>query len=128
MFALSLKMIPEKFLRHQMALSSCLTDQAYHLMRKIQDQYQKTEIIGLADQAYSCLMRENKKIQITCPTIILLGQHDKALKVDKYSKAWSTRTGLPLNIVPNAKHFSNADNPDYVNTVISDFLKNINKQ
>ena len=122
MFAPLMKLFPDKTLRHMMAKSVSKTPYAYNLMKSMQAQLSKAEIINLADLAYSCLMKENKDVDFAFPVLILLGEDDKALKVDQYCDMWSKETGYPLKIIKNAAHFSNADNYNDVNSEIRNFV------
>lgn len=121
MFASSMKLFPEKKLRETMAKSSASSQYGYKLMKSMHDKLTKDEIIHLAGTAYNCLMKENKDVYFDFPVMILLGEHDNALKVDRYSERWSKETGYPLKIIKDAAHFSNADNPAEVNQVIHEF-------
>jgi len=68
---------------------------------------------------------ENKKVDISCKSILLLGDKDKVGKVTAYNKEWAKRTGFPLIIIQDAAHNANDDQPDKVNAVIKDFLETI---
>lgn len=122
LFASSIYLIPEKYLYHTMAKSSCKSRYAYNLMKTMQSQYSKKEIIYLVDIAYKNLMKENKDVSFKFPVWILLGQYDSSLKVDKYSYKWSRSSGYPIKIIPDAGHFSNADNYIETNKIIKSFI------
>jgi pimeloyl-ACP methyl ester carboxylesterase len=71
---------------------------------------------------YRCFVQENQDLHITCPVLILVGESDKTGKVIAYCKAWHIVTGYPLQIIQNAAHNANYDNPDTVNTLIDAFV------
>ena len=70
---------------------------------------------------YGQFVLENRDIKLNCPVILLLGDQDKTGRVTAYCKAWSKKEGYPLIIVPDASHFSNGDNPNFVNSEIEKF-------
>ena len=68
---------------------------------------------------------DNKELQISCPSLILVGERDNTGKVKQYNKAWSKRTGIKIIWIPNAAHNSNVDNPEFVNSCIEEFLADL---
>lgn len=42
------------------------------------------------------ILDDNKELQISCPSLILVGERDNTGKVKQYNKAWSKRTGIKL--------------------------------
>jgi len=125
LFAKSIILFPEKTLRKQMASSSARSEEGQAYMKAVQSKMTKAEIAYLTDKAFKNLMIKRSNIVINCPTLILLGEHDHALKVDVYSKKWSQDTGFPLVLIKDAGHLSNIDNHKQVNVTIKDFLDNI---
>lgn len=121
-FVPMIRLFPARKIHDRMAKSCTHTDEAFNAMKTMQLQYNKADIIELAGHAYGCLMTENKDVDFPFPVWILLGEHDDALNVDKYSKMWAEETGYPLHIIPDAGHFSNGDNADAVNAHIRNFI------
>ncbi len=48
---------------------------------------------------------------ITCPCILLCGEHNKTGATKHYNPMWAAGEHLPLTWVKDAAHNSNADNP-----------------
>lgn len=117
------KCFPEQLLRKSMALSVSATAYARDKMLKMLSPLSKDRIITQMDIAYGQFARENRDLQLTCPVLILLGDKDRTGKVRQYCTAWAKATGYPLHIIPNAAHFSNADNPEQVNREIEQFIR-----
>ena len=84
--------------------------------------YSHRELCELMGMGYRCFVQENDDLKIACPTLLLVGEQDKTGKVLSYNRAWHTATGFPLEIIPNAAHNANFDNPDVVNSLIERFL------
>lgn len=63
--------------------------------------------------------------KITAPTAVLIGSQDKITPL-QYAQTMSTRIpGAELHVVPDAGHFSNAENPAAFNGSLVSFLKRI---
>ncbi len=114
---------PYSMLIRAVADSSTYTGEArfnmYHALRNLT----KTEITELYDRGFKDFMNENEDLVITCPTLLLVGEHDITGKVKEYNHRWHETTGFPLVIVPDAAHNSNRDNPEFVNKMIDQFLE-----
>ena len=105
LFTPLVRLFPERFLRYMMAKSVTRTQYAFDLMQKMHAQYSKAEIIALTSLGYECLMAANKEVNFEFPVLILLGEHDKALNVDKFCRRWADDTGYALHFIENAGHF-----------------------
>ncbi len=113
---------PHQYYVETIAKSVGVTKRAQDNMRKALSFYAHRELCELMGKGYLCFVQENQDLNIHCPVFILVGEYDKTGKVLSYSKAWHDATGFPLEIIPNAAHNSNYDNPDAVNTAIEAFL------
>lgn len=116
------KLFSEKILKYSMAKSISKTEYAYKIMENIYRNYTKADMILQIDRCYNQFVAENIDISIKCPFIIILGEYDKTGKVALYSKQWAKETKSRLYIIPNAAHFSNADNYMEVNKIIEQFI------
>ena len=102
--------------------SVALTERGQDNMRNAISFYGKDEFSALTKAGLNGFALENRDLNITCPVLILVGEKDRAGKVLAYSKAWHEATGYPIQIIENASHNSNVDNPDAVNAAIDAFL------
>ncbi|MCM1578615.1 MAG: alpha/beta hydrolase [Ruminococcus sp.] len=116
---------PLGLLKKSIAKSCTYTAKSYENMLTMLRPYSKKELCRLMGIAYGGFLKENRELDITCPTLILLGEYDRTGKVKEYCMAWSGKTGFPLHIIPKAAHNSNYDNSEVVNKAIDDFLKGI---
>ena len=114
---------PAGLLRWSMARSVARTDWSTARMAEMLAPLSRADIACQMGVAYGAFTRENMDMELSCPVLILLGDHDRTGKVAQYSRAWAARTGYPLHIIQNAAHFSNGDNPEQVNREIADFLR-----
>ncbi len=121
------KLFPDKLLRSSMAKICGLTEVAQKRMIEMLSSYKKNELCHLLYVGEAAFIPENKKMNIPCKSILLLGDKDKVGKVIAYNKEWSKRTGFPLIIIQGAAHNANDDQPEKVNAVIQDFLGTLKK-
>ncbi len=119
------KWFSDHMLRKSMAKSVSKTQYSYDTMLKMLKPLSKKEIIEQMGIAYGQFAIENKDIEFSFPTLILLGDSDKTGKVKKYCKDWAKHTGYPFHIIQNAAHFSNGDNPNQVNCEIERFINEL---
>ncbi len=63
--------------------------------------------------------------KITCPTAILVGSQDKITPLPLSEAMKSRIPGAELHIIPDAGHFSNAENPAAFNERLVSFLKRL---
>lgn len=84
--------------------------------------YGKLELCHLMGIGYAGFLEDNRELNITCPSLILVGEKDCTAKVKQYNKAWSQKTGIQLIWISDAAHNSNVDNPEMVNRCIEKFL------
>ena len=119
------RMFPDKLLRSSMAKMCGATETARKRMFTMLSSYTKNELCHLMYVGEAAFIPENKKLDIPCRTILLLGDKDKVGKVAAYNKEWSRRTGFPLILIQGAAHNANDDQPDIVNGIVLDFIKQL---
>ena len=71
---------------------------------------------------FAGFLEDNCDIEIKCPVLLIVGQHDKTGKVKRYNEKWSATIGVPVTWIENAAHNSNDDNPEAVDQAIDAFL------
>ena len=74
---------------------------------------------------YAGFLADNRRCEISCPALLLVGEKDHTGKVKAYNRAWAKRTGFPLMWIPNAAHNANVDNPAVVNEYILKFIQGL---
>ncbi|MBP3475087.1 MAG: alpha/beta hydrolase [Lachnospiraceae bacterium] len=116
------KLVPAKCLKKSIAQQNAITEQGQENMRDMLAAYSKSELCHLMGIGYASFLDENCELHITCPVLLLLGEKDRTGKVQNYNRRWSGQTGFPLEIIPDAAHNSNVDNPDAVNKCIEEFI------
>ena len=120
------KPFSEKLLKVSMAKQNAVTKAGQDNMLEMVSDYEKMELCRLMGIGYAGFLDDNRELQISCPSLILVGEKDNTGKVKQYNKAWSRRTGIKIIWIPNAAHNSNVDNPEFVNGCIKEFLENLN--
>uniref|UniRef100_UPI00405708DB alpha/beta fold hydrolase n=1 Tax=Acetatifactor sp. TaxID=1872090 RepID=UPI00405708DB len=99
------------------------TETGYKNMMDMIAPYKKREYCHLMQIAYDALLQDNKDLNISCPVLITYGEYDKTGKVRHYCKKWHEQTNYPLQIIKNAGHNANVDNPEEMNSIIEEFLE-----
>ncbi len=120
-------LFPDRILRSSMAKMCGISEAAQKRMITMLSSYTKKELCHLMYIGEAAFIPENKKVNIPCKSILLLGEKDRVGKVTAYNKEWSKRTGFPLVVIQGAAHNANDDQPDKVNAIIGDFLDKINE-
>lgn len=116
---------PHKLLKKSIAKSCTYTAASYKNMLAALQPYSKKELCHLMGIGYAGFLEENCDLEITCPTLILVGEYDRTGKVKQYCNAWSKKTTFPLHTISEAAHNSNYDNSETVNQEIDIFLRGI---
>lgn len=63
--------------------------------------------------------------KVTCPTAVLVGSQDKITPLPLSETMRSRIPGAELHLIPDAGHFSNAENPAVFNERLLSFLKRV---
>ena len=117
--------VSEKLLKFSITKQNAVTKAGRENMLEMVSDYEKIELCRLMGIGYAGFLDDNKELQISCPSLILVGARDNTGKVKQYNKAWSKRTGIKNIWIPNAAHNSNVDNPEFVNSCIEEFLEDL---
>ena len=113
---------PLKTMKKAMAKQVSTKQRTYDNMMQMLAPYGKKELCHLMGVGYAGFLKDNCDLQLTCPVLLILGEHDKTGKVKQYNKAWAEQTGYPLKIIKDAAHNANVDQPEEVNRLIREFL------
>ena len=115
-----------KSLKEKIARRCTYTDKAYKDMISNLDELTGREISGLLKLGFSGFVKELHDIALPCPAMLIVGEHDKVGNVLKYNLKWHEKQNYTLQIIPNASHNSNSDNPEECNKLIDEFLSELN--
>lgn len=122
------KSVPTNLLKKSMAKSVSKTKYSYELMMEMLNGTSKERIANQMSIAYRKFIIENQDMKLDIPVTILLGEFDRTGKIKQYCNAWHKNTNYPLNIIQNASHFSNSDNPESVNKIIDSFIRQLQQK
>ncbi len=117
--------IPWGLLKPWGAWGAAKTPEGRRLMRAFMDSYEKRAYCDLTAHGYAILadaVDARRPYELDCPALLLCGEHDHAGDVKVFNRKWTAGEGLPLVWVPDAGHNANADNPEFVNARIEEFL------
>ena len=106
------------------------TEYGRNLMREMmlvydgaQDRY--AAISGHGFRMLAEAMEADLPYEIRCPARLVCGEKDHAGSCIRYNRAWHRSTGIPITWVKGAGHNSNTDDPDTVNQLIEELLKEV---
>lgn len=88
--------------------------------------YDKDSYTALMAQGFKAHVEEvarGRSYRLTCPALLLCGEHDTTGAVRQTTTTWSRREGIPLQWIPGAAHNVTWDNPEAVTKAIGDFLE-----
>ena len=84
--------------------------------------YSKSELAEIMDTVYRGVVEYGQDSVLLVPVLIIYGESDRTGKVQTYNQQWAAREKRPLQVIANASHNSNMDNPDEFNLILDDFL------
>lgn len=122
------RLYPWKALQRAAVRGCACTRQGQEVMGQMMSAYTREEYCALAGHGYRMLaqaMAADLPYEISCPALLLCGEHDRAASTRRYNKAWAKGEGLPLVWVPGAGHNSNTDNAPAVNRQIEVFMQRL---
>lgn len=122
------RMYPWKQLIKQGSRGVGVTPYAQENMAQMMSSYTKDEYCALAGSGYQMLadaIEADLPYRIPCPALLLCGEKDMAGSSRGYNRRWAKTEGLPLTVIPDAGHNSNADRPETVNRIIREFADKV---
>jgi pimeloyl-ACP methyl ester carboxylesterase len=117
------KLFPHGTLKKAIARQCTLTKAGYDNMISMLEPFRKNELCHLMGLGYASFIEDNCNLEIKCPAVLIVGEKDRTGKVKKYNEQWKQNTGFQLEIVKEAAHNSNVDQPDQVNKIIDTFIR-----
>lgn len=117
--------MPDGMIRRLIVEGNARSEEGRSILREILSNSTKEQICEQMEAAYGVFAQENHTITMSCPALILIGEHDKTGKVRTYCENWARNTAWPIVEIPNAAHMSNIDNAPAVNRAIGDFLNTL---
>ena len=96
------------------------------VVKRVRDMMLKTKPEGAAGALLGMAEREDQTAllsQITCPTLILVGQEDPITPVKDSEKMHEEIAGSRLAVIENASHVSNLERTEQFNEELTRFLK-----
>ena len=119
---------PWSVLKKSLASACAKTVSARESMYKMLSAYTWREYCKLAGFGFR-ILAEAEEEQTTplpkCPMLLLIGDEDRVGACQRLCGDWAHAEELPLVIVPNARHNSNEDNPEFVNKQIQQIIQSI---
>lgn len=114
---------PLGLLKKAVARQCTRTEHARQNMLAALSPYGRRELCHLMGLGLAGFLEDNCELYISCPVLILCGEHDVTGKTKSYCRQWAEATGFPLVWIKDAAHNSNVDNPRQVNAEIQAFLE-----
>lgn len=119
------RLYPAGFLKESIARQVAVTEYARQRMRDMLEPYNKDELCRLMGIGYASFLADCRDLDIPCPVLLLVGEHDRTGKVRQYCTQWAAETGYPLLVIPKAAHNANTDNPAAVNDAIRTWIESL---
>ena len=121
---------PWKLLLKQGSNGVATSDYGRALMRSIMMTYDGNQkrYAELAGHGYRILaeaIEADLPYEIKCPALLICGTKDHAGSCIRYNKAWHKKSGIPIEWIEGAGHNSNTDEPEIINKIIEDFVKEL---
>ena len=98
--------------------------------KKWKNHFLANDRIGVSRAVKGVLWREGitkHLTKISVPTLIMVGENDTLTTLDKAEIIQKGIKDSELKIIPRAGHMSTVEEPEFVNEMISEFLKKINQ-
>ena len=86
------------------------------------DQARYARLSGHGFRMLAEAMEADLPYEIKCPALLICGEKDRAGSCIRYSKAWTKKSGIPLEWIKGAGHNSNTDDPETVNRLIEGLI------
>lgn len=89
------------------------------------DKPRYAKLVGHGYQILADAIEARLPYDITCPALLICGDKDRAGSTMRYNKAWTKKSGIPIEWIRGAGHNSNTDEPETINGIIQDFVGKI---
>jgi len=120
-----LKMYPFEMLKKQSAQASAINKSVQDYMYDTMSAIGRDDVINILTGVVQCIHGE-PGYAITQPILLVHGDHDKLGNIAKIAPQWAKRDPhVRYEVIPNAGHNSNQDNPVYFNQVMLKFLSEL---
>lgn len=114
---------PYKLLINSIAKVSSKTEYTKKLAIDALSGMTKREIIYLMNTVYKELLNRIERNHFNMPVLIVYGDSDRTGNVKKYSDRWAQNENYTLEVIINASHNSNVDNPEEFNKILDAFIE-----
>lgn len=116
------KFWPENNFRKLVANNTAVTSEVQEYARSAIDALSKEEFLEVW-QGVTRSFREEEDYQIRKPLLLTHGERDQSGNIAKAMPDWASRElNCRYEIVPDAGHNANQDNPEFFNRLLLDFL------
>ena len=85
--------------------------------------YSKAEIAAIMQAVYQGVKAYGQDSALKMPILIVVGEADRTGRVQSYCRQWAQREQRPLEMIPDASHNANMDNPADFNRILETFLQ-----
>lgn len=116
------KLYPYKVLVNQSLSVTASSKPSQEFLRPAMESLSKDEFINILMATSDCLHYEPDYV-INKPLLLMVGDKDTIGNIRKVMPIWAKREpDCRFEVIPNAKHAANLDNPDFFHNVLLDFL------
>jgi len=116
------KVYPYNLLVDQSLAATAISKESQDLLRTSMGSLSKAEFIQIMLATSSCLHYE-PGYQINKPLLLMVGDQDATGNIRKVMPIWASHEpDCRLEIIPNARHAPNLDNPEHFHRLLLEFL------
>ena len=116
---------PYENLKSAMVEASSIKSDTKKYLKEQFNELSKKEFLNIWKGLSKCIHYE-PNYHVTCPLLLVYGEHDKTGNIRKAMKEWSKRDKQSIYvIIQNAGHCSNQDDPEFFNKLLMEFLGNL---
>ena len=72
---------------------------------------------------YQEFLKVKESIRFPFPILLTYGEYDRVGLVAKYNQNWAKKTDAKLEVIKNASHNANFDNPVEFNLILEEYIK-----
>jgi pimeloyl-ACP methyl ester carboxylesterase len=118
-----LALYPRNLLIEQSAKACGAKQSTREYARDCFERMPQDSFVNVMSSLFTCI-KPNESYLEPCPVLLLCGDQDTSGNIKKVMHQWPNQT---VNIIPEAGHNSNQDQPEIVNRLIVDFLQDLKR-
>ncbi|MDI9550742.1 MAG: alpha/beta hydrolase [Bacteroidales bacterium] len=100
-----------------------VTSEARQNMFKTWARLGKKNMLKATKAVYQEFLKVKESVRFPFPILLTYGEYDRVGLVAKYNQNWAKKTDAKLEVIKNASHNANFDNPVEFNLILEEYIK-----